>query len=123
MRIADKLARELEEWYSASKTFSVKEFDRLRLVWMREMAGIPKELADDVFAEFLARCSNSNDIAESIKWLTIIGSILLQDYNEEKLSHDDWVQLRDIVNSSAGIIDIDNLNYIMQLVVEHGAIH
>lgn len=126
MRIADKLASELLEWYKTSRPFGAKEYDRLRTIWIRGLAGVPFELADDVFAEFLARCSDSKDMPESmepIKWLTAVGSVLLQDYNGEALSHDDWVQLRDMVNSSAGIMDIDELNYVMQLVVEHGAIH
>ncbi len=123
MRAADKLADELQEWYNTCKTIGVQEYDKLRIIWQRSLSGSGRGLADDFFREFLSRCTRVNDIQAALRWLISVGSILLQEYNNEALTQEDWIQIRDIVNSSADTMSIDELTYIMQLVVEHGAIH
>lgn len=123
MRIADKLADELQEWYDTCKDIGIREYDKLRIIWLRNLSSSVKGLADDFFREFLSRCTHNNDVQAALRWLIIIGSILLQDYNNGALTHEDWVQIREIVNSSADTMSLDELTYIMQLVVEHGALN
>ena len=123
MRSVDKLADELQEWYDTCKNIGVREYDKLRIIWLRNLSGLGKGLADDFFREFLSRCTRADGVQAALCWLTIIGSILLQEYNNEALTHEDWIQIRDIVNFSEDTMALDELVYIMQLVVEHGAIH
>ncbi|HRV29088.1 MAG TPA: hypothetical protein P5522_09915, partial [Spirochaetia bacterium] len=119
----DKLADELQEWYDTCKDIGIREYDKLRIIWLRNLSGSVKGLADDFFREFLSRCTRNNDVQAALRWLIVIGSILLQDYNNGALTHEDWVQIREIVNSSADTMSLDELTYIMQLVVEHGALN
>ena len=122
MRNADRLVDNLQDWASRSSRPGTRDFDKLRSVWLYSLAGVSPELAQEFFTAFLQRCSNTSDIDGAVEWLSVMGTILLQDYNGSELPHADWVELRNLVNASADTMAIDILTYIMGLVVDHGAL-
>ena len=62
------------------------------------------------------------DEGKAIEWLVAVTGIFLKDYEDSPLSADEWRELRDILSSDAGELDMDILSYAMTLVVEHKAL-
>jgi len=74
-------------------------------------------------AIFLSFENKRRENAErAFEWLAVMGGIFLKDYDDSPLSIDEWRELRDILSSDAGELDMDLLSYAMTLIVEHKAL-
>jgi len=64
----------------------------------------------------------AQDAERAGEWLSILGGIFFQDYDDSPLSDQEWKELRDILSEGSGELDMDILSYAMALVVEHKAL-
>lgn len=125
MTNAQKFASEIADWEKSS--VSLPESRRYEAVknllwsWFKDM---PDDLLAAFFTSFLER-ERTKDPAKPVApaaWLASVGSILLGEYDNTKLPKADWVEIRECVGDVAGEIDLEALTYIMNLVLEYGAL-
>ncbi|HAP43002.1 MAG: hypothetical protein A2087_11600 [Spirochaetes bacterium GWD1_61_31] len=121
----EKLKRDLNEWFRHNyQTPNSKDFDALRSLFTRAVRPLPENTANGFFSTFLSRYQADGQPARSaaIDWLGGVGSLLLADYDGTAFSRQDWTEIRDLVTSDAGDLDLDLLTYILSQVMEHGGI-
>lgn len=92
----------------------------LRAFFERSFPGVRGETGAAILADFAEKWRA--DPAAALAWLGTVGSILLQDYDGEPLSREDWVSLREAFSAGSEEVDIDLLTYAMSLVLDHGAL-
>ena len=127
MKPVDKLASDLERRADAliaegrGSAPSVEEF---RTFFLRSVAGVPAEVLEDVFVRFLELRAGrgKRPAAEAGKWLASIASAFLGDWDGFAFSADEWRELADFAALGSGEMDLETLNYVMALALEHGGL-
>jgi len=127
MKPVDKLASDLERRAGALDSggrASAPALDDFRTFFLRSVPGVPAEVLEDVFARFLELRSGrgKRPAAEAGKWLASIASALLMDWDGFEFSADEWRELADFAALGSGEMDLETLNYVMALALEHGGL-
>lgn len=127
MRPTDKLASDLERHAGAlppdgrGPAPAIGEF---RDFFLRSVPGVPAEVLEDVFSRFLELRSGrgKRPAAESGKWLASVASAFLMDWDGFAFSTEEWRELADFAALGSGEMDLETLNYVMALALEHGGL-
>jgi hypothetical protein len=99
-----------------------------RGAFSRAAGNIPEDLLDAVFLRFLDTFNRSGraetDFVEEAYSLGGYIDLFQMDYSgaDHPLRPEDWRFLREEISACAGELDLDILTYIMQQILEHGAI-
>jgi hypothetical protein len=118
MRETDKFRSDLER-AARGRGGSRASEDSLRAFFFRSFPGVGEEAKSSLFASYLERRRESEEKAAD--WLACVGSVLMMDYDGAELSAADWRELRDAVALEEEDLDIALLEYVMSLVLDHGA--
>ncbi len=126
MQAIDKLKSDLDDWVrrNGGAASSPKALDGLRVAFSRSVGSVPNETLSAIFTQFLSLYGSDGprNGEKAIDWLAGVGSLLLMDYDGTPFSTAEWEDIRELLTLDAGEIDIDILSYILQQVMEHGAI-
>jgi hypothetical protein len=96
------------------------EVEAIRDFFYRSFPKVGEETMAALFSSYQERRRASADKAAA--WLAGVGSILMMDYDGTPLEKADWAELRDAVSLEEEELDIELLEYVMSLVVDHGAL-
>ena len=89
------------------------------------LTGFPEQMVEEVFELVTDRIIERSDDAaifvDEARYLADVADLLTAQYDEENdpLHPDDWELVGDIVNDYALDLDMDTVNYVMKLVVDH----
>jgi len=80
---------------------------------------VEKGICDDLYFRY---CEGKENLFDSAEILADIVDLFNCQYDEEEdpLSEEDWMYVRNIVNASADEMDMDVITYIMRLIVDRG---
>jgi hypothetical protein len=118
MREIDKFRSDLER-ASRGQGEAKAPAESLRAFFYRSFPSIGEEAKSALFAAYLERRRASEDGAAD--WLAGVASVLMMDYDGTAFSEADWREIRDAAALEEGDLDIELLEYVMSLVLEHGA--
>lgn len=125
MRPVDKLASDLERRAGAlGADVRGPALEEFRSFFLRSVPGVPAEALEDVFARFLELRAGrgKRPAADAGKWLASIASAFLMDWDGFAFSADEWRELADFAALGSGEMDLETLNYVMALALEHGGL-
>lgn len=121
MRPSDKLRSDILR--TVSEEGKVPESARpafFRACVLRYFGYLPAETQEAIVQIFEKK--HAEDVERAGEWLSILGGIFFQDYDDSPLSDSEWREVRDILSAGSGELDLDILSYAMALVVEHKAL-
>jgi hypothetical protein len=96
------------------------EIEALRSFFFRSFPKVGDEAKASLFASYLERRRRSADAAAA--WLAGAGSVLMMDYDGTPFSKADWEDIREAVVLEEEDLDIELLEYVLTLVLDHGAL-
>ena len=121
MQPTDKFRTDLDQTARrASGRGESAEIEAIRSFFHRSFPRVGEEAKASFFASYLERRRSSPETAPL--WLAGVGSVLMMDYDGTSFEKADWEVIRDAVTLEEQEMDMDLLEYVMALVVEHGAI-
>jgi hypothetical protein len=94
--------------------------EELRAFFYRSFPAVGEETLAALFAAYAERRRALPESASD--WLAGVGSLLLMDYDGYPFEKADWEEIREAVALEEEEIDMELLEYVMSLVVEHGAL-
>jgi hypothetical protein len=118
MRETDKFRSDLERARRGAGGARAPD-ESLRSFFYRSFPSVGDQAKSALFSSYIERRRASED--EAAAWLAGAGSVLMMDYDGTAFSRDDWREIRDAVALEEGDLDIDLLEYVMSLVLDHGA--
>lgn len=89
------------------------------------LTGLPEQMVEEVFElvtdRILERAGEDTIFIDEATYLADVADLLTLQYDEENdpLHPDDWELIGDVVNDYALDLDMETVNYIMKLVVDH----
>jgi hypothetical protein len=89
------------------------------------MSGLPGQMVEDVFELFVDRIVERADddaiLLDEARYLADVADLFSLQYDEKNdpLHPDDWELVGDLVNDYALDLDMETVNYVMRLVVDH----
>jgi hypothetical protein len=125
MQAIDKLKSDLDDWSRhVGRTPGNRDFEALRLAFLRSVPKVPDETLSALFTTFLSRFGSGGEdaSAKAVGWLVGIGSLLLADYDGTPFTKAEWEEIRELVTIDSGEIDMETLSYVLGLALEHGAL-
>ncbi|MBN1242179.1 MAG: hypothetical protein JXA15_05650 [Spirochaetales bacterium] len=127
MRPVDKIASDIERRagaLGADARASSPALEEFRAFFLRSAAGVPAEVLEDVFARFLELRGGrgKRPAAEAGKWLASVASAFLMEWDGFAFTPDEWRELADFAALGSGEMDLETLNYVMALALEHGGL-
>jgi hypothetical protein len=121
MQPTDKFRTDLDQAARrASGRGAAAEVEALRSFFFRSFPKVGDEAKASLFASYLERRRDSVEGATT--WFASVGSILLMDYDGAPFSKADWEDLREAIVLEEEAIDIELLEYVLSLVLDHGAL-
>jgi hypothetical protein len=96
------------------------EVEALRSFFFRSFPKVGEETKSALFASYLEARRSSAEKAAA--WLSGVGSILLMDYDGTPFTKADWADIREAIVLEEASIDVELLEYVMSLVLDHGAL-
>lgn len=121
MQPTDKFRTDLDQAARrAAGRGEAAEVEALRSFFFRSFPGVGREALSSLFAAYLERRRSRPNAAAG--WLAGVGSVLMMDYDGTLFDKADWEELREAVALEEEDLDIDLLEYVMALVVDHGAL-
>jgi hypothetical protein len=96
------------------------EVEALRSFFFHSFPKVGEEAMSSLFGAYLERRRASPDAASG--WLSGVGSILMMDYDGTPFDKADWEEIREAIVLEEDKLDIELLEYVMSLVVDHGAL-
>jgi hypothetical protein len=121
MQPTDKFRTDLDQAARrASGKGEAAEIEALRSFFFRSFPKVGEEAKSALFASYLERRRASAEKAAS--WLSGVGSLLLLDYDGTPFTKADWEDIREAIVLEEDAIDIELLEYVMSLVLDHGAL-
>jgi hypothetical protein len=121
MQPTDKFRTDLDQAARrAAGKGEAAEIEALRAFFYRSFPKVGEETKSALFASYLEKRRDSVEAAAA--WLSGVGSILLMDYDGTPFSKSDWIDIREAVVLEEDALDIDLLEYVMSLVLDHGAL-
>jgi hypothetical protein len=119
MRETDKFRSDLDRAAGRDPS-DPTSIESLRSFFYRSFPAIGEETKAALFASYLERRRLSPKAA--LEWLAGAGSVLAMDYDGTAFTQDDWREIRDAVSLEDETMDIELLEYVMSLVLDHGAL-
>ena len=121
MQPTDKFRTDLDQVaHRATGRGEAAEIQALRSFFYRSFPKIGEETMAALFTTYLERRRSSRETASL--WLAGVGSILMMDYDGTPFEKADWEDIREAVVLEEEELDMDLLEYVMSLVVDHGAL-
>jgi hypothetical protein len=121
MQPTDKFRTDLDQAARrASGRGEAAEIEALRSFFYRSFPKVGQEAMASLFAAYLERRRSNPETAAA--WLSGVGSVLLMDYDGTRFDKADWEELREAIALEEEDIDIELLEYVMSLVLDHGAL-
>lgn len=96
------------------------EIEALRDFFFRSFPKVGREAMSALFATYLERRRSRPDTA--VSWLAGISSVLMMDYDGTPFDKSDWEELREAIVLEEEDLDMELLEYVMALVVDHRAL-
>jgi hypothetical protein len=96
------------------------EIEALRDFFFRSFPKVGREAMSSLFAAYLER--RRSDPGKAAAWLSGVGSVLMMDYDGTPFDKADWEEIRESVVLEEQELDMDLLEYVMTLVLDHGAL-
>jgi hypothetical protein len=96
------------------------EVEALRTFFFRAFPQVGEEAKSALFASYLERRRASAESASA--WLAGVGSVLMMDYDGSPFTRADWEDIREAIVLEEGELDIELLEYVLSLVLDHGAL-
>jgi hypothetical protein len=96
------------------------EVEALRSFFHRSFPRVGEEAKAALFASYLGRRRDS--VEKAAAWLAGVGSILMMDYDGTPFAKEDWEDVREAIVLEEESLDIELLEYILSLVLDHGAL-
>ncbi|MFP4377828.1 MAG: hypothetical protein ACLFP4_12365 [Spirochaetales bacterium] len=121
-RFLKRLAKLRKEQRDAPREEQVELTRELFLGFMRSL---PPQMADEVFDSFndriVERMGEDELYFDAARYLADVADLFAEQYDTEHdpLVRDDWVMVGEIVNDFALDLEMETVNYVMRLVVEH----
>lgn len=121
MQPTDKFRTDLDQAARrAAGRGEASEIEAIRDFFYRSFPKVGEEAKASLFSAYLERRRSAP--AAAAAWLAGAGSVLLMDYDGTPFSREDWEDIREAVVLEEERLDLDLLEYVMSLVVEHGAL-
>jgi len=121
MQPTDKFRSDLDQAaHRAAGRGAAAEIEALRSFFFRSFPRVGEEAKAALFAAYLEVRASSPETAAL--WLAGVGSVLMMDYDGTPFQKADWEEIREAVVLEEEAIDMDLLEYVMSLVVDHGAL-
>ncbi|HET7838417.1 MAG TPA: hypothetical protein VFL04_01570 [Rectinemataceae bacterium] len=120
MQPTDKFRTDIDQALRRGGADDRARLESLRSFFYRSFPGVSEEAKASLFAAFLEKWRAEPEGAKA--WLAGAGSVLFMDYDGTPFSREDWAELREAVSIDAERIDMDLLEYVMTLVLDHGAL-
>jgi hypothetical protein len=121
MQPTDKFRSDLDQAARrAAGRGEAAETEALRAFFYRSFPKVGAEAMAALFASFLER--RRADPAKAAAWLSGVGSVLLLDYDGTPFGVDDWRDIKEAIVLEEEAIDMELLEYVMALVLDHGAL-
>ena len=96
------------------------EVEALRGFFYRSFPKVGEEAISSLFAAYLERRRIAPEAASA--WLSGVGSVLMMDYDGTPFAKSDWKDIHEAIVLEEEELDMDLLEYVMALVVDHGAL-
>lgn len=121
MQATDKFRSDLDQVRRRARgRGEAAELEALRSLFFRTFPKIGGEAMAALFASYLERRRTEADSASD--WLAGVGSVLMMDYDGYPFETSDWAEIREAVVLEEEKLDMELLEYVMALVVDHGAL-
>ena len=121
MQPTDKFRTDLDRAaHRAGGRGEAAEIEALRDFFFRSFPKIGRETMASLFAAYLEHRRTHPESAAA--WLAGVGSVLMMDYDGTPFEKADWEEMREAVVLEEEELDMDLLEYVMALVVDHGAL-
>jgi hypothetical protein len=96
------------------------EIEALRSFFFRSFPKVGDEAKSALFASYLERRRDSTETAAT--WLGGVGSVLMMDYDGTPFDKADWEDIREAIVLEERALDLELLEYVLSLVLDHGAL-
>jgi hypothetical protein len=121
MQPIDKFKADLDDAAKrATGRGEAAEIEALRSFFFRSFPRVGDEAKAALFASYLERRRADDDAG--LAWLSGVGSILMMDYDGTPLSKADWEDIRESIVLEEEDLDIELLEYVLSLVLDHRAL-
>lgn len=121
MRPTEKFRTDLDQAARrAAGRGEAAEIEALRSFFFRSFPKVGEEAKASLFAAYLER-RLASPVTASL-WLAGIGSVLMMDYDGTSFEKADWEELREAMVLEEDALEMGILEYVLSLVVEHGAL-
>jgi hypothetical protein len=121
MQPIDKFKTDLDQAARrASGRGEAAEVEALRSFFARSFPKVGDEAKASLFASYLERRRRS--AAGAAAWLASVGSILMMDYDGAPLEKADWEDIKEAIVLEEEALDLELLEYVLSLVLDHGAL-
>ncbi len=110
--------KKIRKNYYADKSIDVE--NEIKELLGKNVA-VAETIQEDLYVKY---CEDSENLFDSANQLSDVVDLLNCDYDEtnDPLEEDDWLFVKNIVNSCADEMNMDTVTYIMRLIVEKGYI-
>jgi hypothetical protein len=121
MQPTDKFRTDLDQAARrAAGKGAAAETEALRTFFFRSFPKVGEETKSALFASYLEVKRKTPEKAAA--WLAGVGSLLFMDYDGTPFSKSDWAEIHEAIVLEEGTIDLELLEYVMSLVLDHGAL-
>jgi hypothetical protein len=127
MNASERFYRTLDKMNGRNEKLKVT-VEPVRSAFTQAAGSVPHSLSEAVFLRFLDAFNRSGKpeeaFAEAAYSLGAYIDLFWRDYSGQvhPLEAEDWEFLREEISAAAGDLDLDLLTYIMQQILEHGAL-
>lgn len=121
MQPTDKFRTDLDQAVRrAAGRGEATEIEAVRAFFFRSFPKVGQEAMSSLFDSYLERRRSRSDAASA--WLAGVGSVLMMDYDGTPFEKADWEEIREAIVLEEENLDLELLEYVMALVVDHGAL-
>jgi hypothetical protein len=102
-----------------------QQIELTRPLFIGFLRSLPPQMADEVFEVFndriIERMGDDEIYFDAAQYLADVADLFAEQYDAEHdpIVQEDWSVVGDIVNDFALDLDMETVNYVMRLVVEH----
>ena len=121
MQPTDKFRTDLDQAARrAAGRGEAAEVEALRSFFFRSFPKVGEETKSALFASYIEIRRLSAEKAAA--WLAGVGSILYMDYDGTAFTKAEWADIREAIVLEEASVDMELLEYVMSLVLDHGAL-
>ena len=128
MQPIDKFKTDLDQAARrAAGKGAAAETEALRSFFFRAFPKGGDEVKSSLFASYLERRraspkADTTAAEAAAAWLAGVGSVLMMDYDGTPFEKADWEDIREAIVLEEESLDIELLEYVLSLVLDHGAL-